>query len=136
MNPELNLGALACAPGTKDDGKREGQLDGARAAAARPEIVRGGARPAADASKAPRRRKAANENELPPPGVTRWVIRRKAQVVAAVQAGTISLEEVCRRYSVSVEEFQGWESSLRRHGLYGLRTTRTQIYRSSKSDSD
>ena len=71
--------------------------------------------------------------DLPPPGVTRWVIRRKAQVVAAVRSGIISLEEVCERYSVSIEEFQSWQQALERHGLYGLRTTRTQIYRAGEN---
>ena len=34
--------------------------------------------------------------ELPPVG-TRWVPRRKAQVVTAVRGGAISLDEACRR---------------------------------------
>jgi hypothetical protein len=33
------------------------------------------------------------------------VIRRKAQVVAAVRAGFLSLEEACSRYMLTVEEF-------------------------------
>jgi hypothetical protein len=79
----------------------------------------------------PRGRKiSVRIDDLPPVGATRWVIRRKAQVVAAVQAGIISLEEVCERYTLSVEEFQSWQRSLEGHGLYGLRTTRLQIYRS------
>ena len=80
-----------------------------------------------------RRRKPIKIDDLPPPGITRWVIHRKAQVVAAVQAGALSLEEVCARYSVSVEEFQSWQKTLQRHGIYGLRTTRSQIYRSGES---
>jgi len=67
--------------------------------------------------------------ELPPPGV-RWVIRRKAQVVAAVTSGVLTLDEVCKRYAVSKEEFESWQDLLKRHGVYGLRTTRSQIYRS------
>jgi transposase-like protein len=51
-------------------------------------------------------------------------------VVAAVTSGAITLEEVCQRYSVSKEEFQSWRDLLQRHGMYGLRTTRSQIYRS------
>jgi hypothetical protein len=39
--------------------------------------------------------------ELPPPNTRRWVIRRKAALVAAVRAGDITLEEVCRRYHLS-----------------------------------
>ena len=69
-------------------------------------------------------------DELPPPGTRRWVIRRKAEVVAGVRAGLITLEEACKRYSLSVEEFLSWQRSIDRHGLRGLRTTRIQDYRS------
>lgn len=67
--------------------------------------------------------------DLPPPGTKRWVIRRKAEVVAGVRAGIISLEEACQRYTLSVEEFLSWQRSIDRHGLRGLRTTRIQDYR-------
>jgi hypothetical protein len=66
---------------------------------------------------------------LPPPGTTRWVIRRKAEVVAGVRAGLISLEEACQRYTLSVEEFISWQRLIDRHGLRGLRVTRLQDYR-------
>jgi hypothetical protein len=66
---------------------------------------------------------------LPPPGTTRWVIRRKAEVVAGVRAGLISLEEACQRYTLSVEEFLSWQRLIDRHGLRGLRVTRLQDYR-------
>jgi hypothetical protein len=68
--------------------------------------------------------------DLPPPGTKRWVIRRKAEVVAGVRAGLISLEEACARYTLSVEEFLSWQRSIDRHGMRGLRTTRIQDYRS------
>jgi hypothetical protein len=66
---------------------------------------------------------------LPPPGTTRWVIRRKAEVVAGVRAGLLSLEEACQRYTLSVEEFLSWQRLIDRHGLRGLRVTRLQDYR-------
>ena len=69
--------------------------------------------------------------DLPPPGTRRWVIRRKAEVVAGVRAGLISLEEACARYTLSVEEFLSWQRSIDRHGLRGLRTTRLQDYRAA-----
>ena len=69
--------------------------------------------------------------DLPPPGTRRWVIRRKAEVVAGVRAGLISLEEACARYTLSVEEFLSWQRSIDRHGLRGLRTTRVQDYRAA-----
>ncbi len=40
------------------------------------------------------------------PGTKRWVIRRKAEVVAAVRGGLLSLEEACARYTLTVEEFR------------------------------
>ncbi|OLE33811.1 MAG: hypothetical protein AUG47_02875 [Alphaproteobacteria bacterium 13_1_20CM_3_64_12] len=49
--------------------------------------------------------------DLPSPDTKRWVVRRKAIVVAAVRNGSISLQEACRRYKLSV------------------RVTRLQIYR-------
>ncbi|WP_400767505.1 DUF1153 domain-containing protein [Methylosinus sporium] len=65
---------------------------------------------------------------LPPP-TTRWVVRRKAEVVAAVRSGVVSLDDVCRRYSLTRDEFEAWESCIDRHGVDSLRTTRLQYYR-------
>ena len=67
--------------------------------------------------------------DLPAPGTKRWVIRRKAEVVAAVRGGLLSLEEACRRYTLTVDEFVAWQRSIERHGLAGLRITRIQQYR-------
>jgi hypothetical protein len=72
---------------------------------------------------------AAITTELPPPDTKRWVVRRKAIVVAAVRNGRITLEDACRRYNLSVEEFQAWEQAIDSHGVPGLRVTRLQIYR-------
>jgi transposase len=63
-------------------------------------------------------------NDLPPPDTKRWVVRRKAQVVAAVRGGLLSLDEACARYGLSVEEFLSWQMSIERGGLSALRTTR------------
>lgn len=71
-------------------------------------------------------------DSLPPPSTKRWVIRRKAEVVAAVRGGILSLEEACDRYSLSVEEFLSWQRMIESHGLPGLRTTRVQAYRRSE----
>ncbi|MFG1372457.1 DUF1153 domain-containing protein [Xanthobacter oligotrophicus] len=67
--------------------------------------------------------------DLPSPDTRRWVIRRKAEVVAAVRGGLLSLEEACKRYTLTVDEFLSWQASIDRHGLPGLRTTRIQHYR-------
>ena len=68
-------------------------------------------------------------SSLPPENTKRWVIRRKAEVVAAVRGGLLSLEEACERYQLSVEEFMSWQRMIESHGLQGLRTTRVQDYR-------
>jgi hypothetical protein len=71
-------------------------------------------------------------DDLPPPNTKRWVIRRKAEVVAGVRLGLISLEEACRRYSLSLDEFLSWQRLIDRHGLRGLRATRVQEYRANQ----
>ena len=68
-------------------------------------------------------------DDLPPPDTKRWVVRRKAEVVAGVRAGLISIEEACARYSLSMEEFLSWQRMIESHGVRGLRTTRLQHYR-------
>jgi len=68
-------------------------------------------------------------SDLPNPDTQRWVIRRKAEVVAAVRGGLLSLDDACNRYKLTVEEFIGWQRSIDRHGLAGLRATRVQEYR-------
>ncbi len=67
--------------------------------------------------------------DLPAPSTERWVNRRKAKVVAAVRGGLLSLEEACRRYILTVDEFISWQASVDQHGLAGLRITRIQQYR-------
>ena len=68
-------------------------------------------------------------SDLPPRETERWVIRRKAEVVAAVRGGLLTLDEACERYRLTNEEFIGWQKSIDSHGLAGLRTTRIQQYR-------
>ncbi len=68
-------------------------------------------------------------HDLPPADTKRWVARRKAQVVAGVRAGLITLEDACARYTLTVEEFLSWADSVDRHGVRGLRVTRLQDYR-------
>lgn len=67
--------------------------------------------------------------DLPKQDTTRWVTRRKAEVVAAVQGGLLSLEEACERYRLSVEEFLSWQHAIARYGLNGLRATHVQDHR-------
>ncbi len=65
---------------------------------------------------------------LPPPGTTRWVVRRKAEVVAAVNGGLLTFDEVCEGYGLTLEEFAGWKRAVERSGMPGLRVTRIQHY--------
>src|SRR5437763_8558500 len=68
-------------------------------------------------------------SSLPPPGTTRWVVRRKAEVVAAVNGGLLTVDEVCERYGLGVEEFATWQRAVDRSGMPGLRVTRIQHYK-------
>lgn len=67
--------------------------------------------------------------DLPPATTRRWVIRRKAEVVAAVNGGLLTMDEALERYSLSLEEFSSWQRAVDRSGMQGLRVTRLQQYR-------
>ncbi|AWB48697.1 DUF1153 domain-containing protein [Gemmobacter aquarius] len=67
--------------------------------------------------------------DLPPADTRRWVARRKALVVMAVEAGLISREAALDRYALSDEEFSIWEVAVQKYGLAGLRVTKIQEYR-------
>ncbi|MBH9536114.1 MULTISPECIES: DUF1153 domain-containing protein [Novosphingopyxis] len=67
--------------------------------------------------------------DLPPVTTRRWVVRRKAEVVAAVNGGLLTVDEACERYDLTLEEFAGWQRAVDRSGMPGLRVTRIQHYR-------
>ena len=67
--------------------------------------------------------------DLPSMGHQRWVVRRKAVVVAAVRGGLLSIEDACHRYALTLEEFMSWQAAVDRYGLKGLRSTKMQEYR-------
>ena len=67
--------------------------------------------------------------DLPSPSTKRWVMRRKAEVVAAVNGGLLTIDEVLERYSLTLEEFASWQRAMDRSGMKGLRVTRIQKYR-------
>jgi hypothetical protein len=69
-------------------------------------------------------------DSLPDPTTTRWVVRRKAEVVSAVNGGLLSVDEACARYGLTLEEFASWQRAIDRSGMPGLRVTRIQHYRS------
>jgi transposase-like protein len=74
--------------------------------------------------------------ELPPNNTRRWVARRKAAVVAAVSSGTLTIEEVCRRYRMSEEELFAWQRAFETHGIVGLRAGYAQEHRSAHPRTD
>lgn len=74
-------------------------------------------------------------DNLPAPETTRWVSRRKAQVVAAVEGGLLTPDEACARYRMDIEELANWQRLFDRVGVPGLRTTRIQRYRERFSET-
>ena len=58
------------------------------------------------------------------------MIRRKAEVVAAVRGGLLSLDDALAKYRLTAEEFLAWQKAIDKWGMQGLRTTRIQSYRS------
>ncbi len=66
---------------------------------------------------------------LPPLDTARWVPRRKAAVLAAIEHGLLGRAEACKRYNISEAELRLWERAVHFAGTPGLRVTRVQIYR-------
>jgi transposase len=64
--------------------------------------------------------------DLPPSTKARWVSRRKAEIVAAVRGGLLSLDDAQSRYQLSIEEINTWQRAFDRHGIAGLRVKRIQ----------
>ncbi|MGA7675195.1 MAG: DUF1153 domain-containing protein [Rhizomicrobium sp.] len=73
---------------------------------------------------ASRTEKTGTSFSLPEP--RRWVPHRKAEVVAAVRGGFISLDEARKRYALSIEEYLTWQREIDLSGLAGLQMNRTQ----------
>lgn len=80
--------------------------------------------------------RSAALDKLPPPDTKRWVMRRKAQVVAGVRSGLLTAEEACARYNISEEEFKSWARLMDSHGVRALRTTRLKDYRDPNDAAD
>jgi len=69
--------------------------------------------------------------DLPPPDTNRWVPRRKARVVAAVEGGLMSEDEARERYSISEEEYATWKQAMSRFGMRGLCVTQINRVRAT-----
>jgi len=72
----------------------------------------------------------STDEQLPP--TKRWTARRKAEVLAAVRSGKITMEETMRRYQLTEEEFLVWQRAFETRGLAGLKATRLQEYREGR----
>lgn len=77
-------------------------------------------------------REVLTRDNLPPRDTTRWVASRKAQVVAAVEAGLITIDEAMARYNLSLEEFYSWQRAMDRAGVSGLRIAASQRDRAER----
>jgi len=74
--------------------------------------------------------------DLPRRGTKCWATRQKAKVVVAVDNGLLSLDEACRRYAMSVEEFLTWQKAWRSEGESGLKATRNPAQRPGPSSDE
>ena len=73
--------------------------------------------------------KTLTRADLPPPDTSRWVARRKAAVVHAVEGGLISAEEAMTTWALSEEELASWRIAVTQHGVAALKATGLQQYR-------
>ena len=69
---------------------------------------------------------------LPPPDTRHWLPRHKAQVVAAVSAGVLDIEDACSRYALTPEEFDTWRNALAEGGHTALRARQVQERRKAE----
>jgi hypothetical protein len=70
-------------------------------------------------------------DNLPSPRPGRWVSRRKAEVIAGVRGGLLSLAEAYERYELTPEEFLEWQDGVDQFGMrelcaFNRRDTRTR----------
>ena len=72
--------------------------------------------------------RSSSLGDLPPPDTRRWVPRRKAEVVAAVERGVLTADDACKRYGLTMEELASWRQLAHQHGRKGLRVTQLQKY--------
>ena len=70
-------------------------------------------------------------SDLPSPNTRRWVPRRKARVVAAVEGGLMTEDEAFSRYQITAEEYDTWKAALSRFGMRGLCVTKINQVRSA-----
>ena len=64
-----------------------------------------------------------------PSGRERWVARRKAVVVRAIEHGLLSRDDAIERYALTEEELAGWIVAVSRHGTDALKVKAIQKFR-------
>ena len=58
-----------------------------------------------------------------------FVLNYAAYFCEIFRGGLLSIDEVCERYNLTLEEFASWQRAVDRSGMQGLRVTRIQHYR-------
>jgi hypothetical protein len=71
---------------------------------------------------------------LPVSTTTRWVARRKAEVVAAVNGGLLTPAQACARYDLTLAELGEWQRSFAYEGVGGFRSQSVHVRRSKRSE--
>jgi hypothetical protein len=75
------------------------------------------------------KRPAVLEVTLPPAGWKKWSAQRKAAVLLAIRAGTISRNQARETYFLSEEELAVWEERFEIDGLGGLQLKNVRFRR-------
>ncbi len=61
----------------------------------------------------------------------RYTVNVKAKIIASVNKGETTLDEVCALHNITADEYAGWVKSMERAGKQALRVTRCQFYRAA-----
>ena len=69
------------------------------------------------------------EETLPPTNTVRWVASRKTSVLAAIDAGSLSIEEARLMYRLTIEKIASWSRLAALHGRDGLKVSSLEKYR-------
>jgi len=70
-----------------------------------------------------------------PPLIKRWPPAMKAKVLEEVRDGVLSLDEACKRYALSIEEYLTWQHGIELFGMAGLQVNKQQELRRIRTRS-
>ncbi|MGN6516207.1 MAG: DUF1153 domain-containing protein [Rhizomicrobium sp.] len=71
--------------------------------------------------------------DLPSAKTQRWSLKLKADVIAAVKGGLISVEEATARYQLNQEKLIAWKNEVEEADLLQLRATRVRKQRTKRA---